>query len=128
MVAFKRNNQVKVPMEYIKKQHGRLYFRKRRNDDPSQFHFCSLDLYDKPKNRGIAIQKVGVILANLEKGIEPISARTTIDKLRLAGSVSLDRLSVIDNHIYPYFGKFKPAEINPTRGIPTAEINRPLIA
>ncbi len=113
MVSFRRIKRVTVPMEYIKRQHGRLYFRKRREDDSSKFHFCSLDLYDKPKNVGKAIQKVGVILANLEKGIEPISARTTINKLRLTGSVSLDRLSVIENHIYPYFGKFKPAEINP---------------
>ncbi len=112
MVGFKRNKQVQVPMEYIKKQHGCLYFRKRRKDDPAKFHFCSLGLYDKPKNRSLAIQKVGVILANLEKGIEPISARTTINKLRLQGKVSEERESMLANHIYPYFGKFRPSEIN----------------
>lgn len=95
--------------KYLTEKKGLLYFRKRKPVPSTDEWHISLGLN---KYQVIeAIQKIGIILADIGKGIEPSSPLTKVKTLTLPGKVSQRRQEILDNHIYSYFGEMKPREI-----------------
>ena len=70
----------------------------------------SLDAY-APEKRKAQIN-LGKVLQEWEKGIRPLSARATISKLKIAGCITTRSEQILRTHIYPFFGKHKPKEVN----------------
>lgn len=93
------------PPMYIKNVKGYLYFYKRKGGRGEGWYCTPLNL--KANQPTLAVQAVGAILADLERGIEPTSAKTTIRNLVFKGKVSDRRQGILDNHIYPFFGRMK---------------------
>lgn len=94
---------------YIKNVKGHLYFYKRRGRKGEGWYCTPLGL--RPHERTKAVQAVGAILADLEKGIEPTSVKTKVNNLVFREKVSDRRAGILENHIYPYFGEIKAHEI-----------------
>jgi len=108
MVHFTKEKQSVESAMYLKEVKGRLFFYKRK---PSGGWYCiPLGLYKNQKIQ--AVQKVGAILAVLEKGLEPISPKTKIKNLSLEGKITARVQQILDQHIYPFFGEFKPHEVD----------------
>lgn len=96
--------------KYLTEKNGLLYFRKRKPAPSKDEWHISLGLN---KYQVIeAIQKIGTILADIAKGLEPSSPLTRIKTLTLTGKVSPRRAEILTNHIYPYFGEMKPREVS----------------
>jgi len=62
------------------------------------------------KNELEALVKAGEIAANMKRGIEPKVATTKIKLLTLPGLGERDQ-GILEKHIYPFFGNYKPVEI-----------------
>jgi len=118
MVRFgKENKQGACPM-CLKIINDRLYFfkwkpgkrkpgKKVTKDD---FWQIPLGLFKNEKVKGL--QAVGAILKDLEEGKEPCSPKTIVKNLVLKGRVTERAQQVLDTHIIPFFGEFKPHEID----------------
>jgi len=89
---------------------GRWYSNIYDPDNPKQKIVVSLDAYASEKRRSdIAL---GAIQRDLENGIRPISARTTVSKLKLPYELKERPKKIFKNHIYPFFGKYRPKEVD----------------
>jgi len=70
----------------------------------------SLDAYEKEIYK--ATIELGRVLSDIEKGIYPVSAGKTIKTLKLTGVISERARGILDTHIYPFFGNYKPREVD----------------
>ena len=70
----------------------------------------SLDAYANEKRK--ATVNLGKVLADIERGIDPTSARKNVDKLVLVGRVTERARGILNTHIYPFFEKYKPKEVD----------------
>ena len=64
---------------YLKTIKGHLYFYKRKSGTVDSWYCTPLGLRSNEKTKGV--QAVGAILADLDKGIEPTSAKTRVRNL-----------------------------------------------
>lgn len=89
---------------------GRWYSNIYDPENPQKKIVVSLDAYAPEKRKSdIAL---GAIQRDLENGIRPISPRVTISKLRLPYEPKERPKKILKNHIYPFFGKYKPKEVD----------------
>lgn len=95
---------------YMRLINGRWFSNLRDKKNPKKKIQVSLDAYKNEKFK--ATKNLGVILADIEKGINPTSARKNIHKLELPGRVTERTESALRKHIYPFFGAYKPGEID----------------
>lgn len=79
-------------------------------DNPAKKIVVSLDAY-APEKRKAQIA-LGGILKDMENGIHPLSARARISKLKLTGRITTRTAQILRTHIYPFFGKYKPKEVD----------------
>jgi len=70
----------------------------------------SLDAF-APEKRKAQIA-LGGLLKDMENGIRPLSARSKISKLKIAGRISTRSAQILRSHIYPFFGEYKPKEVD----------------
>jgi integrase len=103
------DEKFREPPMYIKNVKGHLYFYKRKGRKGEGWYCTPLGL--RPHEKTKAVQAVGAILADLEKGIEPTSVKTKVKSLVFRGKVSERREGILENHIYPYFGEMKARDI-----------------
>ena len=97
-----------MPM-YMRLIKGRWYSNIR---DPKNWRkkiAVSLDAYEHETRK--ATLNLGRIVADLEKGINPTSARQNMGRLKLSGRITERTSQILDKHIYPYFGGYNPREI-----------------
>jgi hypothetical protein len=88
---------------------GRWYSLLRHPNNWKKLVEVSLDAYEQEKRK--AIINLGKLLQDLERGIDPISSRLRVEKIKIEGSIS-DRIKgSLKHHIYPFFGEYKPREI-----------------
>jgi integrase len=59
-----------------------------------------------------ATTNLGKVLADLERGIDPTSARKNIRKLVVTGRITERTKQGLETHIYPFFGNYKPREVD----------------
>jgi len=89
---------------------GRWYSNIYDPENPNKKIVVSLNSYAFEKRKSdIAL---GAVQRDLENGIRPISARTTIKKLKLPYEPKERPKKILKNHIYPFFGKHKPKEVD----------------
>jgi len=89
---------------------GRWYSNIYDPENPKKKIVVSLDAYAPEKRKSdIAL---GAIQRDLENGIRPISLRTTIARLRLPYEPKERPKKIFKNHIHPFFGKYKPKEVD----------------
>lgn len=79
-------------------------------ENPKVKIVVSLDAYANEKRK--AQIALGGILKDMENGIRPLSARSRISKLKIEGRVSSRAAQVLRCHLYPFFGKYKPKEVD----------------
>lgn len=79
-------------------------------DNPKIKIVVSLDAY-APEKRKAQIN-LGRILQDMENGIRPTSARSKISKLKIVGLLPTRGAQILRTHIYPFFGDYKPREVN----------------
>jgi len=70
----------------------------------------SLDAYEKEKYK--ATIELGRVLSDVQKGIYPVSAGKTISTLKLSGVITERARGILETHIYPFFGRYKPREVD----------------
>jgi integrase len=88
---------------------GRWYSLLRHPNNWKKLVEVSLDAYEQEKRK--AIINLGKLLQDLERGIDPISSRLRVEKIKIEGPIS-DRIKgSLKHHIYPFFGEYKPREI-----------------
>ena len=85
---------------YLKTIKGHLYFYKRKGGRGEGWYCTPLGLRSNETVK--AVQAVGAILADLDKGIEPTSSKTKVKNLVLKGKITERREGILENHIYPY--------------------------
>jgi integrase len=95
---------------YMRVINGRWYSNVRDKKNPKKKIQVSLDAYKNETFK--AAKNLGVVLADIEKGINPTSARKNIHKLKLPGKLTERTESALRNHIYPFFGGYKPGDID----------------
>lgn len=89
---------------------GRWYSNIYDPENPKKKIVVSLDAYAPEKRKSdIAL---GAILKDIENGIRPVSPRVTISKLRLPYEPKERPKKILKNHIHPFFGKYKPKEVD----------------
>lgn len=108
MIFFGEEKLQESPM-YIKNVKGHLYFYKRKGTRGEGWYCTPLGL--RPHEKTKAVQAVGAILSDLDKGIEPTSFKTKVKSLVFRGKVSERRAGILENHIYPFFGDMKARDI-----------------
>jgi len=89
---------------------GRWYSNIYDPKNPKVKIVVSPDAYEGEKRK--AQINLGGILKDIENGIRPVSARCVIAKLKIKGAISSRTELNLRLHIYPFFGKYKPKEIN----------------
>ena len=88
---------------------GRWYSLLRHPNNWKKLVEVSLDAYEQEKRK--AIINLGKLLQDLERGIDTVSSRLRLGKVKIDGPIS-DRVRVsLESHIYPFFGDYKPREI-----------------
>jgi integrase len=70
----------------------------------------SLDAYEHETRK--AQINLGKVLQDLERGIDPVSARLRIRKIKIEGKIPGRTKQILKQHIYPFFGDYRPREIN----------------
>jgi len=109
VLALRRENlKGETPM-YMKLVKGKWYANIPDPKRPGYKIQTPLDAYENETFK--AVKKLGEIAADIEKGVDPTSARHKISKLRLTGKVSDRRTQALTTHIYPFFGEQKPRDI-----------------
>jgi integrase len=98
---------------YMRLINGRWYSNIRDKKNPKKKIQVSLDAYENETRK--ATKNLGVVLSDIEKGINPTSARKNIHKLELSGKVTERTKSALRKHIYPFFGAYKPREIDKSK-------------
>ncbi len=79
-------------------------------ENPKVKIVVSLDAYAAEKRK--AQINLGAVLRDMENGIRPTSAKSRISKLKIEGRVSERTAQILRTHIFPFFGNYKPKEIN----------------
>ena len=95
---------------YMRLINGRWFSNIRDKKNPKNKIQVSLDAYKHEKIK--AIRNLGVVFDDIKKGINPTSARKNIHKLELPGKVAERTEAALRKHIYPFFGAYKPREID----------------
>ena len=104
-------SQVKGGMPvYMKLVDGRWYANIPDPKRPGRKIQSSLNAYANEKRK--AQIELGKVLQDIERGIDPTTARRNMAGLKLKGKVSERTQGIYDNHIIPYFGSMKPKDIN----------------
>lgn len=88
---------------------GRWYTNMRHPNNPEKKLEISLGAYEHETRK--AQINLGKLLADMEKGIDPVSARQQFGKIKLAGQVDHRTKRILQMHLYPFFGEYKPREI-----------------
>lgn len=78
-------------------------------ENPKVKIVVSLDAYANEKRK--AQIALGGLLKDMENGIRPLSARSRISKLKIAGRITIRSAQILRSHIIPFFGKYKPKEV-----------------
>jgi len=89
---------------------GRWYSNIYDPENPQKKIVVSLDAYAAEKRK--ADIALGGLLKDIENGIRPVSPRVTISKLRLPYEPKERPKKIFQNHIHPFFGKYKPKEVD----------------
>jgi len=89
---------------------GRWYSNIYDPQNPGKKIVVSLDAYANEKRK--AQIALGGLLKDMENGIRPLSARSRISKLKISGRCSDRTARILSLHIYPFFGKYKPKEVD----------------
>jgi hypothetical protein len=112
-----RNNMVTsqdkeggMPMHYMKLVDGRWYANLRNPKNWKKKITVSLDAYENEKWK--AASNLGKIMQDLARGVDPTSARKNIRKLVIEGKVTVRTEGILGTHIYPFFGEYKPREVD----------------
>lgn len=79
-------------------------------ENPKVKIVVSLDAYANEKRK--AQIALGGILKDMENGIRPLSAKSRISKLKIEGRVTTRTAQILKTHLYPFFGKYKPKEVD----------------
>lgn len=88
---------------------GRWYSLFRHPNNWKKLVEVSLDAYENETRK--AIINLGKVLQDLERGIDPVSSRLRLGKIKIEGPIS-ERMEVsLRQHIYPFFGEYKPREV-----------------
>ena len=98
-----------MPM-YMRKINGRWYSNIRDKKNPKNIIQVSLDAYANETRK--ATVNLGKVLADIEKGINPMSASANIRKLKIEGRVSERTESALRKNIIPFFGEYKPRDVD----------------
>ena len=89
---------------------GRWYSNIHDPENPKVKIVVSLDAY-APETLKAQIA-LGGLLKDIENGIRPLSARARISKLKVVGRITTRSAQILRTHIYPFFGKHKPKEVD----------------
>jgi len=95
---------------YMRLINGRWFSNIRSRKNPKTIIQISLDAYEKETRK--ATVNLGKILADLENGISPTSARKKINQLQIKGRMTKRMEQALRVHVYPYFGEYRPGEID----------------
>jgi len=89
---------------------GRWYANMRHPKKWEKIIRVSLDAYEHETRK--AQINLGKVLQDLERGIDPVSARLRIRKIKIEGGIPGRTRQILKQHIYPFFGDYRPREIN----------------
>jgi|TARA_R110000822_G_C15306585_1_gene492439 integrase len=95
---------------YMKLVDGRWYANIPDPKRPGRKIQSSLNAYANEKRK--ASVELGKVLQDIDRGIDPTTARKNMAGLKLKGKVSDRAQGIYDTHIIPYFGSMKPKDIN----------------
>ena len=90
---------------FMKLINGTWFSNIRDKRDWKKIHCVSLG-----KDKWEAVKNLGQVQRDLEKGMDPSAGRKQVVRLRIS-KPSTRATQVLRQHIYPFFGKYKPAEI-----------------
>jgi integrase len=108
VLSLKVNAQGEMPM-YMKLINGRWYSNIWNPKNPKKRIQVSLDAYKHEKRK--ASVNLGAVIADIQKGINPTSARQKINKLVIEGKVT-QRTKDALKHIDSFFGEYKPRDVD----------------
>ncbi len=97
---------------YMRVINGRWFTNIRDKRNPGKLIQVSLDAY-KDETRKATVN-LGKVLADIQNGINPTSARKKISRLKLAGKTNGRTDQLLRKHILPFFGELKPRELDET--------------
>jgi integrase len=107
--SFGKKTKGGMPM-YMKLVDGRWYANIRNPKNWKKIITNSLDAYEHETRK--ATTNLGKLMADLERGVNPTSARKNIGKLFLEGRITERTKGILETHIYPFFGGYKPREVD----------------
>jgi len=96
------------PREIGKQGKPRKYWSKFRWDGESIEVPLNATEFEKKK----AAAKLGEILMDLKNGIHPQSIRQRIKNLKIKTTIIQRNREILDKHIYPFFGLFRPRDVD----------------
>ena len=94
---------------YMKLVRGRWYANIPDPKRPGMKIQSSLNAYEHEKRK--ATVELGMVLQDIDRGVDPTTARKNMVGVKLKGKVSERAQGIYDNHIIPYFGNMKPKDI-----------------
>jgi len=95
---------------YMRLINGRWYTNIRDKKNWKKKIVVSLDAYEQETRK--ATVNLGKILADIENGINPASTRKRIISLEIKGRMTKRMDQALRTHVYPYFGSYRPGEID----------------
>jgi integrase len=95
---------------YMRLINGRWYSQIRDPKNWKKMIQVSLDAYANETRK--ASINLGKVIADIENGINPTSARKNIKKIILPGTQTERVAKILSKHIYPFFGNHKPRDID----------------
>lgn len=95
---------------YMRLINGRWFSNIRDKKNWKKKIVVSLDAYEQETRK--ATVNLGKILADIENGISPTSARKKIISLEIKGRMTKRMAQALRTHVYPYFGSYRPGEID----------------
>ena len=108
-LSFRKRIKEKNSMPFrMKLVNGRWFSNVRDKRDWGKIHCVSLDAYEHEQEK--ALIKLGDVLRDILQGVDPVSARKQVSKLKIK-TPSKRAKQVLAQHIYPFFGKYKPREV-----------------
>ena len=88
-------------------QRSRWFSNLRHNGEKIQ---VSLDAYEHETKT--AQINLGRLMADLASGVNPANVRKKIKKLKLTGKISSRDRGILEGHIMPFFGEYRPRDLN----------------
>lgn len=111
VLSLRVNAKGEIPM-YMKLVKGKWYSNIPDPNKPGYKIQAPLDAFEKEKRK--AAMNLGTVIADMERGINPTTARKKISRLEISGKITERTESALRKHIFPFFGEYRPRDINET--------------